>query len=72
MDSRMGSCYHHCDPMMICMLNGCPCDDGYEDKPCDCFLDETERPSKDHVFDLTTGQWKLKDENTKGDSENDD
>ena len=60
MESRSSKCFHNFTDMSICMLNGSPCDDGYNSKPCECFLDKASRPSPDHIFDLKTGKWKLR------------
>ena len=61
MESRSSKCFHNFQDLSICMLNGAPCDDGYNDKPCECFIDKDTRPSPNHVFDIKTGQWKLRD-----------
>lgn len=55
---RSADCYHHCDKMSVCNINGCPCDDGIDGRMCECFLDRSERPSEKHRFDLGTGEWK--------------
>lgn len=58
--SKANTCYHSFEYGMICMLNGCPCDDGYNGKECKSYIDKNDRPSPDHVFDLKTGEWKLR------------
>ena len=59
---KHANCYHWFGDMNICSLNGCPCDDLIDGQDCECYIDKSERPSENHVFDLHTGTWKLKDE----------
>lgn len=42
------------------MLNGSPCDDGYNGKNCESYINANERPSPDHVFNMQTGKWQLR------------
>ena len=60
--SRRSDCYHWFEDMGVCSIDGLPCDDGFCGVECGCFLDKSGRPSDDHVFDLHTGKWVLKDE----------
>jgi len=58
---RHANCYHWRKETGTCSLNGCPCDDIIDGQDCECYIDESERPSENHVFDLHTRTWKLKD-----------
>ena len=64
---RLTQCYHDMNFADVCALTGGPCFDGFNGIPCEDFLDKKSKPSPNHVFDISTKTWKLK-ENQKDNS----